>query len=328
MQSDSDTRAWLLMVAGDSRGYGGNSGYDDQFDAYYSWDSNVPNHKRLSVGDAIALWDKEELLGASVIEHIDKRAGIKQLNRCPRCGVPQISERKKRDPRYRCTKCTHEFDVPRLDNVNVDLYRARYDAAWTPLSNLITRQELISAQEHLKDQNAMRPFDWEKFESTLERKGASLALHRIRERRSSVVADWTHGVRATYGGGFVHRLVRVRRGQEKFRQRTLRQYGNVCALTGAAPERVLDAGHLYSYAKIGEHHEHGGLMLRKDLHRLFDDGLILVNPTSLTVSVAPELVRFDQYAILGGRPLQVNVNNSQIGWLRDHWIEHQMYGHR
>src|SRR5687767_681397 len=50
-QSDRAPRAWLLMAAGDNRGHGGNSGYDDQIDAYYSWDSNVPNHKNLRVGD-------------------------------------------------------------------------------------------------------------------------------------------------------------------------------------------------------------------------------------------------------------------------------------
>jgi hypothetical protein len=40
-------------------------------ESHYSWDSTVPNHAALSAGDAIAVWDKQQLLGASVIEEIE-----------------------------------------------------------------------------------------------------------------------------------------------------------------------------------------------------------------------------------------------------------------
>ncbi|WP_258725732.1 hypothetical protein [Cellulomonas sp. NS3] len=51
------------MAAGDDRGHGGSSGYDDQVDAY-SWDSKVPNHTKLSVGDHIACVGHEALVQA------------------------------------------------------------------------------------------------------------------------------------------------------------------------------------------------------------------------------------------------------------------------
>lgn len=53
-------RAWLLFAAGDDRQHGGNDGYDDQPDSYYSWDSTVPNHAALQAGDVVVLWDGRE----------------------------------------------------------------------------------------------------------------------------------------------------------------------------------------------------------------------------------------------------------------------------
>jgi hypothetical protein len=48
--------------------------------------------------------------------------------------------------------------------------------------------------------------------------------------------------------------VRVRRGQRQFRQHLLTAHGELRAFTGEAPVRVLEAGHLYSYAELGVHH--------------------------------------------------------------------------
>ena len=45
----------------------------------------------------------------------------------------------------------------------------------------------------------------------------------------------------------------------------------------------LDAAHLYSYADIGSHLDRGGLMVRKDIHRLFDTGDLAINPEGLTI---------------------------------------------
>jgi hypothetical protein len=36
------------------------------------WDSTVPNHSQIKAGDLIAIWDKESLLGISVIAEIEE----------------------------------------------------------------------------------------------------------------------------------------------------------------------------------------------------------------------------------------------------------------
>lgn len=315
-------RAWLLMAAGDNRGHGGNAGYDDQVDAYYSWDSNVPNHKNLQVGDPIALWDKVRLLGISVIEEIQQSRGHKVLSRCPACRTTRISERKRITPRYRCMKCGEEFELPRTETVEVERYTARYDAAWTSLDGVLGDAELRAAQSNAIDINAMRPLDWAVFRNALEEKEATRAVHRVTGRVPDLA--WNTGVTIEAPGGFSHALVRVRRGQRQFREHLLASQGSLCAFTGGAPERVLEAGHLYSYARLGEHHAHGGLMLRRDIHRLFDDGLLAVDPSTQQIDVAPELAAFPQYARLDGGTLTLKrLREEQIDWLGKHWEEHR-----
>lgn len=321
METGGLQRAWLLMAAGDNRGHGGNSGYDDQIDAYYSWDSNVPNHKNLAKGDPIALWDKTRLLGVSVIEEIETRSGIKVLSRCPECDTTRIASRKKAAPRYRCMKCHHQFETPRPDVVPVTQYTARYDAAWTSLEGLLGERELRSLAVNSGDFNAMRPLDWVAFREAIVTNGARHAAERVASR-----IDLTWQAREFIvepPQGFNRALVRVRRGQQRFREDLLAVQGSVCAFTGEAPERVLEAGHLYSYAQLGTHFKHGGLMLRRDIHRLFDDGLLAVEPSSLSIDVAPTLSEYSQYARLHGAPMTLRLRDEQVDWLGKHWVEHR-----
>lgn len=323
MEAGAPQRAWLLMAAGDNRGHGGNSGYDDQVDAYYSWDSNVPNHKKLVVGDPIALWDKERLLGVSVIEEITTTPGLKVLHRCPRCRTTRISERKRSEPRYRCMKCHDEFATPSPDVVDVIEYRARYDAAWTSLDGTLDGTELRTVMANVGDINAMRPLNWAAFRALLVAKDAGRAVDRVTDR-IDVTWPTESGVPIGTPHGFRHALVRVRRGQQQFRDQLLTTQGSVCAFTGRAPARVLEAGHLYSYAQLGTHFEHGGLMLRRDIHRLFDDGLLAVQPSRLRVDVAPALAAYPQYARLHDEPLVLRLRDEQVDWLGKHWDEHRV----
>src|SRR5690625_949427 len=323
MAGEVPRRAWLLMAAGDNRGHGGNAGYDDQADAYYSWDSNVPNHRNLRVGDPIALWDKERLLGASVIEEIETSRGSKVLRRCPHCTTTRISERKRAQPRYRCMKCRNAFEDPVIDIVEVDLYRARYDAAWTPLDGLLEEYELRSLAVHAGDQNAMRPLDWTAFGDALASKGAGRTIHRVAARLDISWAP-TPGLEVALPHGFRQEVVRVRKGQRQFRHHLLDAQGSICAFTGSAPEQVLDAGHLYSYAQLGTHFAHAGLMPRRDLHRLFDDGLLAVHPPRLRVDVAADLAKYPQYSRLHDGELTLRLREEHVEWLDKHWREHRL----
>jgi putative restriction endonuclease len=74
------------------------------------------------------------------------------------------------------------------------------------------------------------------------------------------------------------RLVRPRLGQATFRIAVLDAYGRACAVTSEHSLPALEAAHIRSYAHEGPHEIRNGLLLRADLHRLFDTGYITVTP--------------------------------------------------
>ncbi len=69
-----------------------------------------------------------------------------------------------------------------------------------------------------------------------------------------------------------------RPGQRIFKAALLAAYGGACAVTHEHSLPVLDAAHIRPYAEEGPDHVSNGLLLRTDLHRLFDDGFVTVTP--------------------------------------------------
>lgn len=76
-------------------------------------------------------------------------------------------------------------------------------------------------------------------------------------------------------------LVRPRLGQGTFRVAVTEAYQRACAITGEHSLPVLDAAHIRPYGNGGQHHPSNGLLLRADLHRLFDLGYLTVTPEYL-----------------------------------------------
>ena len=73
-------------------------------------------------------------------------------------------------------------------------------------------------------------------------------------------------------------LIAPRLGQGAFRVAVTDAYGRRCAVTGEKVLPVLDAAHIKPYADGGEHSVSNGLLLRRDVHRLFDLGYVTVAP--------------------------------------------------
>lgn len=74
------------------------------------------------------------------------------------------------------------------------------------------------------------------------------------------------------------RLVQPRLGQATFRIAVLDAYGRGCAVTEEHSLPALEASHIRPYAQDGPHEVRNGLLLRADLHRLFDTGYATVTP--------------------------------------------------
>lgn len=73
-------------------------------------------------------------------------------------------------------------------------------------------------------------------------------------------------------------LIVPRSGQGTFRVAVTEAYERACAVTGEHSLPALDAAHIRPFANDGPHSVSNGLLLRSDLHRLFDRGYVTVTP--------------------------------------------------
>ncbi len=80
-----------------------------------------------------------------------------------------------------------------------------------------------------------------------------------------------------------------RRGQPEFRAKLIDAYGGRCAVTGWDAVSALEAAHITPYLGPSSHHVSNGLLLRADIHTLFDLDLIGIDPASLIVILAAQL---------------------------------------
>ena len=73
-------------------------------------------------------------------------------------------------------------------------------------------------------------------------------------------------------------LVRPRLGQGTFRLAVTGAYDRACAITMEHSLPVLEAAHIKPYSEEGTHEVQNGVLLRSDIHRLFDMGYVSVSP--------------------------------------------------
>lgn len=108
----------------------------------------------------------------------------------------------------------------------------------------------------------------------------------------------------------VLRGIVLRRGQATFRAALLRAFGGRCAMTGCDVPDALEAAHIVPYRGADTNDVGNGLLLRADVHTLFDLGLVTVDPDRRVVVVSPRLVD-TTYGSLAGRPLNRCVDGSE-----------------
>lgn len=103
-------------------------------------------------------------------------------------------------------------------------------------------------------------------------------------------------------------LVLPRLGQGTFRAIVTDAYERRCAITGERTLPVLDAAHIKPYASDGLHRVQNGLLLRKDLHRLFDLGYVTVTPdfkVSVSKRIRDEYANGKDYYALGEHEIRL-----------------------
>lgn len=115
----------------------------------------------------------------------------------------------------------------------------------------------------------------------------------------------------------VRRLARPE--QTQFRADLINRYGARCAISGCTVEAVLDACHILSHEAGGPADVANGLVLRRDLHRLFDLGLVAVDPETLSWQFHPELGNHYNKIINERNVPKFERDDARLDRLAAHW---------
>jgi hypothetical protein len=101
-----------------------------------------------------------------------------------------------------------------------------------------------------------------------------------------------------------------RRGHPAFRQQLLAAYEYRYAITNCNALDALEATYIVPYRGKFTHHPSNGLLLRADLHTLFDLGKMAIETRGMTLTLADDLME-SSYKILAGRPLRFPKSEEQ-----------------
>lgn len=154
------------------------------------------------------------------------------------------------DPQIGCIILANPFFFPEPDWIDVSDF-------W-PKSG-ITQGKTFSTEEEIGQRI------WWQVSERIERQ--SIALNEPNHEPTAVLA------KERYGDPY---LTRPRLGQGAFRVLVTEAYDRRCAVTGEKTLPVLNASHIKPYSQNGPHEVRNGLLLREDLHTLFDRGYLTV----------------------------------------------------
>ncbi|MCW5697664.1 MAG: HNH endonuclease [Bauldia sp.] len=124
---------------------------------------------------------------------------------------------------------------------------------------------------------------------------------------SEVQAEYIASDSTRYGEP---KLIRPRLGQGAFRLTVTDTYGRACAVTGGKVLPALDAAHIRPYAAGGVHEVRNGLLLRRDIHSVFDAGYVTIDDSRFVVSdrVKTDFNNGNEYRRLHGQLLNLPAN--------------------
>ena len=91
-----------------------------------------------------------------------------------------------------------------------------------------------------------------------------------------------------YGERYREGMTKHRLGQGAFRIAVTDAYHRRCAISGEKTLPVLQAAHIIPFSQGGQHSVDNGILLRSDIHTLYDQGYITIDP-QLRVDVSSRL---------------------------------------
>ncbi|WP_293888609.1 MULTISPECIES: HNH endonuclease [unclassified Sphingobacterium] len=301
----NDSQLWVLKTVPKEDKASQTDDYQDSLKEYYNYDNLVANSQQIKGGDLAIIIDRKNILGFVSISSIDSSIGSKTIRRCPECPSTTIDKRKTKRPIYRCNK-GHEFDEPIKELKSVTKYKANFDHfVYSMLSNndLLQLRPFYSSGYNQNmsiqklDYKALDLFPNLKISSNNDKKYYN-SIRLMPYQSYTEEDEEEYKVSDEDEREIVKRGIKLRRGQQKFRDSLLKRYNNTCVITGCKIVDILEAAHIRPYRGKNDNQTSNGLLLRADIHTLFDLNLIAIDPSKMSVHFHPKVK--DEYSQFDG----------------------------
>ena len=131
---------------------------------------------------------------------------------------------------------------------------------------------------------------------------------------------------------FAARAIIARRGPKRLRDALLTSSDGCCAMSGPCPIELLEVAYVTPFPAGDVHSVMNALLLRADLHTMWDLNMVAIDPSTMRIRVADTLLD-GEYGRLDGRKLLPRRDGSRISseYVRDRWDtidDDRFQGHR
>ncbi|MBB5396706.1 HNH endonuclease [Mucilaginibacter sp. AK015] len=289
---------WVFKSFEEERSFGGNEGYADEPELAYVYDNTVINHNRVREGDLAIIVNKKHVAGIATIERITVQHNIpKKQYACPVCGTKRLAARKKALPEFRC-KNKHEFSTPIVSTISVSQSKAIYSADYIRISERVPAGVLAKYYNSYNAYYSIQSADM----TVLDHHFPMFRLLTETPIPDSVIIPYAPSLTDSRDYRLLKSAIRPEQG--KFRQLLIERHGMKCMISGCAIPEAIDASHICPYRGIDDNHLSNGLLLRKDLHALFDADLLGIEPSTLAIHISP-ILKNTSYEDFCGHTLKI-----------------------
>lgn len=296
-----EQKAWSFKaIEKNDLRYWGNDGYHDDSSIYYRYDNFVANHKNVKKGDIVIITNREKVLGVSIVDEISINNTDKKRNQCIHadCTAKKIMRRKKAKPEWRCSK-GHEFDAPSISYQAAVEYIATYDKNYLTVQNMAI-DVIIAQTPRYNVQMSIQEIDFQWALSLLSsQKISPLNINKNDADEESELPTLHNEDQRR----IIERQIKQRRGQKSFRNSLLKSK-SICAVTGCELIDILEAAHIDAYRNDGHNHISNGLLLRSDIHTLFDLNFCAIEPNNYTIHFTKNSLK-NGYEIFEGKVIEI-----------------------
>lgn len=292
----------------------------------YTYETDDRSKKNIAANDLLFLRDQKRLLAVAQVESVALTRHEQVVPRCPVCAIAKIEKRKRRDVPYRCFH-GHQFAAPVEERSSAIVHTASFSHACVRIAATIEPAELrpfeLTTSRHVK----LKLADMVGLSSYVVRRDHTVApilknwlkARTVRLEPHSAETPASHPLTAVDEQERPFEAIRMRRGLTSFRDKLISRYGARCMISGCTVLALLEACHVSRYQGPEDNHPANGILLRSDLHTLFDLDLIGLNPADMEVTIHTDLIGTEYEKFAGTRLLVGGSKGIDMRAVRARW---------